>query len=283
MGEIENVIVIGGGPAGYTAALYAARADLRPLVIEGFPWGGQLKITSDVENYPGFPDGIMGPQMMEDSAVRPSVSVRGCHRPRDEGRPLRGPAGSQGWGGRRRTPGDRRGPLDGRERTWLGVSARGALRAAGSLLRDLRRRLLQGRPTIVVGGGDSAFEEAMFLESSLRQGHVVHRRASSAPRRSCSTGRAQRKIEFLTPYGRALPLRTSSSATAALVNTGDRRDRRRSRGAFIAIGHDPQSSLVRRQIDHDENGYLVTEARSTELTSRASSRPATVDHPIGRP
>ena len=177
MSEIRELIIIGGGPAGYTAALYSARANLSPLVIEGFQWGGQLMITSDVENYPGYPDGVMGPEMMAD--FRRQAERFGAEFLTDDvtrvdfsERPFRV------WVGRRRVPregGDRR---HRRDRTAARPRVRAArCRAAAS--RTARPATAPSTATsevIVVGGGDSAMEEAIFLTKFASKVTLVHRR-----------------------------------------------------------------------------------------------------------
>jgi thioredoxin reductase (NADPH) len=270
MSNVENVIIIGSGPAGYTAALYAARANLHPLVVEGFAWGGLLQQTTDVENYPGFPDGIMGPEMMQ--------------KLRDQ---------AERFGARLETEDVTRVELanepGGIHRVWVGDSeheARTVILAMGAQHKKLcipGEEELGGRGvsycatcdaaffrdthTIIVGGGDSAMEEAIFLSKFATKVTVVHRRDEfRASKIMLERARAQSNIEFLTPYvvqefvaGENGAL---GHATLSNVETGETRELEVS-GAFIAIGHEPQSALVRGQIDVDENDYVVTEGRST--------------------
>jgi thioredoxin reductase (NADPH) len=210
--KIENTIIIGSGPAGYTAALYTARANLRPLVIEGFAWGGLLQQTTDVENYPGFPEGIMGPELM------------------------------------------------------------GKMRAqAVSYCATCDAAFFKGAPTMIVGGGDSAMEEAIFLSKFAAKVDVVHRREEfRASKIMLERARERENIEFLTPYAvkAFLPGEGGALDRVQLVNTGSGQERELEIcGAFIAVGHEPQSELVRGQVDVDENGYVLTEGRST-LTNR---------------
>ena len=176
MSDVRDVIIIGGGPAGYTAALYAARANMSPLVIEGFNWGGQLMITSDVENYPGYIDGIMGPEMMPEFRAQAGQVRRrvpdGRRHPR---RLLRAPV--QGLRRRRRVHGPHRDRRHRRNRT----SARARVRACAPrprrhLLRHVRRLVLPRPKVVVVGGGDSAMEEALFLAKFASKVTIVHRR-----------------------------------------------------------------------------------------------------------
>jgi thioredoxin reductase (NADPH) len=272
---VENVIIIGSGPAGYTAALYASRANLEPLVIEGFLWGGLLQQTTDVENYPGFPDGIMGPELMQkfrdqaerfggkfvtDQATRVELSDEpgGVHKVYvgDDEHLARTVILAMGAKHRELgIPGEKE--LGGR-----GVSYCATCDAA--FFRD--------KPTLIVGGGDSAMEEAMFLSKFASDVKVVHRRDQfRASQIMIDRARANDNIEFLTPYvveeldsGDG-----SGSLTAArLRNTQDGSERvLEVAGAFIAIGHIPQSGIVEGQVDLDAEGYVVTDAKSTR-TSR---------------
>ena len=270
MSDVENVIVIGSGPAGYTAALYTARANLRPLVIEGFAWGGLLQQTTDVENYPGFPDGVMGPEMMQkfrDQAER--FGARLITDQADRVELASEPGGVHGvWVAdieyRARTVV----LAMGAEHKKLGVTGEEELSGRGvSYCATCDAAFFRDAPTIIVGGGDSAMEEAIFLSKFASKVTVVHRRQEfRASKIMLERARAQANIEFLTPYTVREFVAGENGALghAVLVNadTGQERELPVS-GTFVAIGHEPQSALVRGQIELDENGYVITEGSST--------------------
>jgi thioredoxin reductase (NADPH) len=266
------VNIVGSGHAGYTAALYTARANLEPLVIEGFAWGGLLQQTTDVENYPGFPEGIMGPDMMQ--------------RFRDQ---------AERFGARLETDDATQIELDpdgGLHKVFVGDDvhlARTVILAMGAEHRKLGipgETELSGRgvsycatcdaaffrdvPTIIVGGGDSAMEEAMFLSKFARNVAIVHRRDDfRASKIMLERARAIENIEWVTPYvvDEFAPGEDGSLAVARLRHAGDGSTRELPiGGAFIAIGHEPQSQLVLGQVETDPEGYVVTQGRST-LTS----------------
>jgi thioredoxin reductase (NADPH) len=270
MSSAENVIIVGSGPAGYTAALYMARANLHPLVIEGFAWGGLLQQTTDVENYPGFPDGIMGPELMQkfrdqaerfgarmltDDATRVELAHEpgGMHRVwvNDDEYQARTVVLAMGAEHKKLcVPGEEE--LGGR-----GVSYCATCDAA--FFRDAS--------TIIVGGGDSAMEEAIFLAKFASKVTVVHRREDfRASKIMLERARAHENIEFLTPYVVSQFVPGANGAlghvTVRNAETGEQRELPVS-GAFIAIGHEPKSQLIAGQLDVDENGYVVTEGRST--------------------
>ena len=271
---VENVIIVGSGPAGYTAALYTARANLKPLVIEGFAWGGLLQQTTDVENYPGFPDGVMGPEMMQkfrDQAAR--FGARLVTEQADRGELASEPGGEHRvWVGDQEHRARTVVLAMGAEHRKLGVAGELELSGRGvSYCATCDAAFFKGAPTIIVGGGDSAMEEAIFLSKFASKVIVVNRRDEfRASKIMLERARAQANIEFLTPYRveAFVPCEAGTLGHAALVNvdTGERRDVEVS-GTFIAIGHEPQSELVRGQIDVDDNGYVVTQGRST-LTNR---------------
>ncbi|MBV9212751.1 MAG: thioredoxin-disulfide reductase [Actinobacteria bacterium] len=272
--RIENLIIIGSGPAGYTAALYASRADLEPLVIEGFVWGGLLQTTTDVENFPGFPDGVMGPEMMQkfrdqaerfgtrfitQDATRVELSTDGSpHRVfvDDEEHLARAVILAMGA-----------------EHKKLGVAGEEELANRGiSYCATCDAAFFRERRIMVVGGGDSAMEEAIFLSKFGTTVQVVHRRdefrASSI---MLERAREIDNIEFLTPYvvDRFEAGEGGSLARAFLrhVDSGEEREVEVD-GAFIAVGHEPSSHVVRGQVDTDENGYVLTEGRSTRTNVR---------------
>ncbi len=270
MSDVENVIVIGSGPAGYTAALYTARATLRPLVIEGFAWGGLLQQTTDVENYPGFPDGVMGPEMMQkfrDQAER--FGARLITDQADRVELASEPGGVHSvWVGDTEHRARTVVLAMGAEHKKLGVAGEEELSGRGvSYCATCDAAFFREAQTIIVGGGDSAMEEAIFLSKFAARVTVVHRREEfRASKIMLERARAQSNIEFLTPY-RVRELVAGENGAlghAALVNveTGEEREIPVS-GTFVAVGHEPQSALVNGQIDVDENGYVITEGSST--------------------
>jgi thioredoxin reductase (NADPH) len=266
---IENVIIVGSGPAGYTAALYTARANLEPLVIEGFAWGGLLQQTTDVENYPGFPQGVMGPEMMQ--SFRDQAERFGARLETDDVTSVE------------------LSPDGGLHKVWVGDRlhlSRTVVLAMGAQHRklDVPGELeLSGRgvsycatcdaaffrdvPTVIVGGGDSAMEEAMFLAKFAAKVAIVHRRDEfRASKIMVERARAIPNIEFVTPYvvEAFQPGEANSLALARLRHSEDGSERQLEiSGAFIAVGHDPQSQLVKGQVETDPAGYVLTKGRST--------------------
>jgi thioredoxin reductase (NADPH) len=270
MSDVENVIIVGSGPAGYTAALYTARANLKPLVIEGFAWGGLLQQTTDVENYPGFPDGVMGPEMMQ--KFRDQAEHFGARLVTDHAE--RVVLASEPGGEHRVWVGDEEHRARtiilamGAEHKKLDVAGEEELAGRGvSYCATCDAAFFKGAPTIIVGGGDSAMEEAIFLSKFASKVIVVNRRDQfRASKIMLERARAQDNIEFLTPYRVEAFVAGDSGALghASLINvdTGETRDVTVS-GTFIAIGHEPQSGLVRGQIDVDDGGYVITQGHST--------------------
>lgn len=265
----EDVIIVGSGPAGYTAALYTARANLEPLVIEGFAWGGLLQQTTDVENYSGFPEGIMGPDLMQ--RFRDQAERFGARLETDDVTALELSSTGQ------------------LHKVWVSDQvhvARTVILAMGAQHRKLNvpgEAELSGRgvsycatcdaaffrdaTTIIVGGGDSAMEEAMFLSKFASKVSIVHRRDDfRASKIMLERARALPNIEWLTPYV-VTAFRdgeNGSLAIAQLQNTADGSTREVPiSGAFIAIGHEPQSQLVQGQVETDDAGYVVARGRST--------------------
>jgi len=199
--ETRELIIIGGGPAGYTAALYAARANLRPLVIEGIQWGGQLMITSDVENYPGYPDGILGPSMMQE--FRAQAERFGAEFTTDDvtrvdfsERPLRVYVGDD----------EHRAEAvivaTGANARQLGLGTEVALQGRGvSYCAVCDAAFFRDKEVVVVGGGDSAMEEATFLAKFASKVTLVHRRDEfRASPIMVDRARANERVEILTPY-----------------------------------------------------------------------------------
>jgi thioredoxin reductase (NADPH) len=270
MSEIENVIIIGSGPAGYTAALYTARANLKPLVFEGFMWGGLLQQTTDVENYPGYPQGVMGPQMMQD--LRDQAERFGARFLTENATKVE-PAATMGephtvWVDDVEYKAETVILAMGAEHKKLGVPGEEELGGRGvSYCATCDAAFYKDRTTIIVGGGDSAMEEAIFLAKFSSKVTIVHRRDEfRASKIMLERARATENIEWMTPYvveeflaGPDGPL---DRARLRNVETGETTELPMS-GAFIAIGHEPQSEIVDGIIDTDAEGYVKTEGKST--------------------
>ncbi len=268
----EKVIIVGSGPAGYTAALYTARANLEPLMIEGFAWGGLLQETTDVENYPGFPEGIMGPDLMQrfrDQAERfgarlETDDVTALELSRDGGL-------HKVWLGEQLHVAQTVILAMGAQHRKLDVPGEAELSGRGvSYCATCDAAFFRDATTIIVGGGDSAMEEAMFLSKFASTVSIVHRRDEfRASKIMLERARELPNVEWLTPYV-VTAFRAGgdrSLAFAELQNTVDGSTREvLVSGAFIAIGHEPQSQLVLGQVEADAAGYVVTKGRST-LTS----------------
>ena len=257
-----KVIIIGSGCAGLTAAIYAARADLKPLVIDGYEPGGQLSLTTMVENYPGFPDGILGPELIENSrkqAQRFGAEFRaGAVTEVDlSKRPFRITAAKESY-----------------ETETLIVAAGATAKMLGL---ESERQLLghgvstcatcdgffyRGKEIAVVGGGDTAMEEATFLTKFASRVTIIHRRNEfRATKIMLDRARANEKIKFLTPFAvdrvsdvdknsvEILHLRHLETGVASELQVA---------GLFIAIGHQPNTKVFKGLLDMDENGYLIT-------------------------
>ena len=268
--RIENVIIVGSGPAGYTAALYTARANLEPLVIEGFFWGGLLQQTTEVENYPGFRDGIMGPQLMQTmrdqaerfgakfltdqaSEVELADEPGGIHVVKVGDQELRARTVVLAMGA---------------EHKKLEVRGEEELSGRGvSYCATCDAAFFKDKETIIVGGGDSAMEEAIFLAKFAKRVTIVNRRSEfRASKIMLERAQAIDNIAWKTPYvieefhpGDHGGL---GHANIKNVETGETEELPMD-GAFIAIGHEPQSAIVKGQIDTDDEGYVIVQGRST--------------------
>ncbi len=256
-----RIAIVGSGPAGLTAALYAARANLEPLVIAGVPAGGQLMITSDVENYPGFPEGIQGPELVEKfraQAVRFGTKFIDDHVVSvDFGeRPFLLRTGSQGDVRARAVI-----VATGANARWLGLPAEQRLRGHGvSACATCDGFFFRGKELVVVGGGDSAMEEALFLTKFATHVTVVHRRPElRASRIMKARAEGHPKIDFLLEH-EVVDLRGDDTVRGVLtrnVRTGETRELKAD-GMFVAIGHDPASEVFRKVLDLDKRGYIRT-------------------------
>ena len=270
MSEIENIIVIGSGPAGYTAALYTSRANLKPLVIEGFAWGGLLQQTTDVENYPGYPKGVMGPEMMQD--LRDQAERFGTRFITDQATKVE--LATEPGGVHRVWVGDDEHRARavilamGAEHRKLGIPGEEELGGRGvSYCATCDAAFFKDAQTVIVGGGDSAMEEAIFLAKFADKVTIVNRRDEfRASKIMLGRAREMENIEFLTPYvvDEFAAAENGDLPTARLRNVESGEERSLENvGTFIAIGHDPQSKIVAGQVELDENGYILTEGKST--------------------
>ncbi|CAM2907567.1 thioredoxin-disulfide reductase [Skermania piniformis] len=262
---VHDLIIVGSGPSGYTAAIYAARAELRPVVFEGTQFGGALMTTTDVENFPGFRDGIMGPDLMEQMREQAKRFGADLRTEDVEAIDLSGPVKSVTALGRKH-------------------QAHAVILAMGAAARYLdvpgERELLgrgvsacatcdgfffKGQDIVVVGGGDSAMEEATFLTKFADKVTIVHRRAEfRASRIMLDRAEQNDKIEFVTDAEVVRVLGTTGVEGVLLRDTRTGTERTlAATGMFVAIGHDPRSELIRGQVDLDDAGYVLVDAATT--------------------
>jgi thioredoxin reductase (NADPH) len=259
---MRNVVIIGSGCAGLTAAIYAARANLKPLVIRGLEAGGQLTLTTLVENFPGFPQGVQGPELIE--LMSNQASVFGAEF-------MEGDVASADLSKRPFTLEVNSQKIEtstliiasGASAKLLGLESERKLLGHGvSTCATCDGAFFRNREIIVVGGGDTAMEEATFLTKFAKKVMLVHRRNEfRASRIMLDRARANEKIEFVTPY-EIEEVHDVSKKTVELVTLKNTENGERktvaTEGVFVAIGHDPNTKVFKGQLDMDENGYLIT-------------------------
>ncbi len=255
----EQLIIIGSGPAGLTAALYSARADLRPLVFEGVAAGGQLMITTDVENYPGFPDGIMGPELMDQFRKQAERFGARLHqsdvtRVDFSVRPFVVEVGADHY------TADSVIVATGAQAKWLGVPGETLLTGKGvSACATCDGFFFRDREIVVVGGGDTAMEEALFLTKFASKVTIVHRRDEfRASKIMAGRVLAHEKINVIwnSVVTGINGVDSVTSVTLEDTVTGETSELSTD-GVFVAIGHKPTTDLFVGQLDLDENGYVV--------------------------
>ncbi len=267
MAEVHNVIIVGGGPAGLTAAIYAARANLAPVVVEGYAAGGQLMITADVENYPGFPDGVQGPELMQmfrGQAERfgAKIITSDVNRVDLSSRPF----------GVWTDLGELRAHAiiisTGASARWLGLDSETRLRGFGvSACATCDGFFFRDREVVVVGGGDTAMEEALFLARIASKVTVVHRRDEFRASRIMAERvinhpniavRWNAEVAGIVGDGVTEGIELRDTVTGAL-------DTIPTAAVFVAIGHVPNTNLLTGQIDLDPSGYVITDGTRTNV------------------
>lgn len=266
--KTRNIIIIGSGPAGYTAALYAARANLNPLLFEGYMSGGQLMTTTDVENYPGYPNGILGPDMMQDfkkqaerfgtECLMQNVDKTDLSR-----RPFKVTAKGMEYLAHTLII------ATGAEAKYLGLANERRLLGKGvSACATCDGAFFKGEKLAVIGGGDTAMEEAIFLTRFASEVIVIHRRDHlRASKIMQERARKNAKIKFLWDTvatdclgeGKlnALRLKNLKTGKESEENFG---------GLFVAIGHKPTTELFKTQLQLNDVGYIITKGRSTQTS-----------------
>jgi thioredoxin reductase (NADPH) len=285
MAQNERLVIVGSGPAGYTAALYAARANLNPLLIEGLQPGGQLTITSEVENFPGFPEGILGPQLMEQMKKQAErfgtrfeagevTRVDFSRRPFSlwlDDRLIRAQAVIVATGASAK---------------WLGIPSEKQYQGRGvSACATCDGFFFRGVEVAVVGGGDTAMEEASFLTKFATKVHVIHRRDElRASKIMAERGKANPKIQLQLSSTVDEILGDGKAVTGIrLKSTKDGKTRELPlKGVFMGIGHEPNTKVFKGQLEMNDVGYLVVKAPSTATSVKGVFAAGDVSDPSYR-
>jgi len=266
MAQHEKVVIIGTGPAGYTAAIYAARATLRPLVFEGFQPGGQLTITTDVENFPGFPDGIMGPALMEE--MKKQATRFGTRFvPGEVTRVDLSTRPFTLWADQEAYTAHAVIVATGASAKWLGIPSEKQYQGRGvSACATCDGFFFKGLEVAVVGGGDTAIEEATFLTKFATRVHLIHRRSElRASKIMQEKALKNPKLEFQWHSVVDEVLGDGKAVTGLrLKSTVDGSTRElKVQGLFMGIGHEPNTALFKGQLEMNEVGYLTVKAPTT--------------------
>jgi thioredoxin reductase (NADPH) len=264
----ERMVIIGSGPAGLTAAIYAARADLDPLMIEGYERGGQLMLTTDVENYPGFPDGIMGPELIE--AFRKQAERFGTRIVSSDVTAVdfsQPPFGV--WVGEDEYRAETVIVATGSSARWLDVEGEARLRGYGvSACATCDGFFFRDKNLVVVGGGDSAMEESLFLTKFADKVTIVHRRDEfRASKIMAQRALDHDKIDVVWNSAveevlgdelvTGVRLRNLETGAESILETD---------GVFVAIGHDPNTKIFQGQLELDKGGYIATDPHGTHTS-----------------
>jgi len=263
-----NVVIIGSGCAGLTAAIYAARANLKPLILDGHEPGGQLSLTTHVENFPGFPDGIMGPELIEN--MRKQAKKFGTEFKAGavsevdvSKRPFKITAGKDTYEAKALIV------AAGASARLLGLKGEKELIGHGvSTCATCDGYFFRGKPIAVVGGGDSAMEEANFLSRYASKVHLIHRRNEfRASKIMIDRAKANEKVEFVIPFAVEEILAPQGSVEGVRMRNLETKETREIplAGVFVAIGHDPNTTVFRGKLEMDTNGYLL--AKHGSLTT----------------
>jgi len=265
---MHNVVIIGSGCAGLTAAIYAGRANLKPLVLDGHEPGGQLSLTTHVENFPGFPDGIMGPELIEN--MRKQAQKFGAEFKAGavtevdvSKRPFKIVAGKSQYEAQTLIV------ASGASARLLGLNGERELIGHGvSTCATCDGYFFRGKSIAVVGGGDSAMEEANFLSRYASEVYLIHRRHEfRASKIMIDRAKANEKIEFVTPYVVEEILAPQGFVEGVRLRNVENKESRQIAlaGVFVAIGHDPNSTVFKGKLEMDSNGYLI--AKHGSLTT----------------
>jgi thioredoxin reductase (NADPH) len=265
---MHNVVIIGSGCAGLTAAIYAGRANLKPLVLDGHEPGGQLSLTTHVENFPGFPDGILGPELIENMRKQAqkfgaefkagAVTEVDLHK-----RPFKITAGKHTYETEALIV------AAGASARLLGLKGERELIGHGvSTCATCDGYFFRGKPIAIVGGGDSAMEEANFLSRYASKVHLIHRRKEfRASKIMIDRVKKNEKVEFVAPFVVEEILAPKGLVEGVRLRNTESKETRELAldGVFVAIGHDPNTIVFKGKLDMDSNGYLI--AKHGSLTS----------------